>query len=453
MIKQNNTVQHPVDEVALRPDQLCPGLFVRLKLGWMDHPFVFNQFRIASEEQVEQIRALGLEHVVYVPSRSTAQPLSAEGEPVSSSPDSGQLEQSGSVESGPAGDDPHQQVVQDEAGQQAVHLESKASQARRIAEVRARISRCEKGYVAAATQVRQVMQAVNSSSDKSVQLAHGLVSGVVSSFAEEGEMVIHLMNEKLAEESAYFHVLNVMVLSLLLGRELKLPAEVLHVLGEGALMHDIGKLRVPDAVLRNPHRNRHEQEFYRLHTVYGREMAQELGGVVPAVHEIIQSHHETVDGKGYPAGLSGQSIPLLARIVGITNRYDNLCNPLVRTEAVTPAEALAHMFRDEASRWDRTILQRFIRMMGVYPPGSLVQLSNGNIALVVAVDHADLLRPSVLVFDPSIPRAEAIVIDLAHEPEVKIDLALRPTDLEKDALDYLAPRRRMSYFHSSHSHN
>jgi hypothetical protein len=85
----------------------------------------------------------------------------------------------------------------------------------------------------------------------------------------------------------------------------------------------------------------------------------------------------------------------------------------------------------------------------VYPPGSLVQLSNGNLGLVVAVDHADLLRPSVMIFDPAVPRNEALIVDLATERDVKVDAVVRPTEVDPAALAYLAPRRRLSYFHGS----
>ncbi len=478
-----------VDEVEIDPARLCPGVFVRLKLGWMDHPFMFNQFRITSAAQVEQIRALGLAKVCYVPSRSVAKPLdaaAARAQPVpaaaavptgvpapavdavqprlspqdgaappalnsaatttsasDSMPASTSQPTPATTVSAPAPSSTEPMPVRDEPGA------GKAQQARRIAAVRQRISRCERGYTEAAAQVRNVMQGIHAAPERAIGGARAVVTKMVEGFTADGEMVIHLMNEKLADETAYFHVLNVMVLSLLLGRELRLPPELLKVLGEGALFHDLGKLRVPDTVLRNPHRNRHEEEFYRLHTVYGAEMAREMGVMPAPVREIIELHHETADGKGFPRGLAGDKIPLLARIVGIANRYDNLCNPLSRADSITPAEALARMFREEASMWDLRMLQQFVRMLGVYPPGSLVQLSNGNVGLVVSVNHADLLRPSVMVFDPAVPKNDALVIDLTEEPEVQIDIAIKARELEPAALDYLSPRRRMSYFGSN----
>ncbi|MDO9596304.1 MAG: HD-GYP domain-containing protein [Azoarcus sp.] len=455
--------------IELDPARLCPGLFVRLNLSWMQHSFVFSQFRIASESQVRELQALRLKSITWYPARSTAQPLPEGGQPQATAavaaavrsegvvaPDQPGLDVPGGGVAGDAvssaansiGAGPGATVAGEESAPISDVTLQKAAQARKLAAQRAEIARCESQYVSAAADVRTVMRDVFPAAGKAVESARKLVGGIVDGLAQSGGIVIHLMNEKLSDETAYFHVLNVVILSMLLGRELKLPPEALRLLGEGALFHDIGKLKVPDTVLRNSRRNRHEEEFFRLHTTYGREIAGEVGALAPAVCEIIELHHETMDGKGYPRGLSGQKIPLLARIVGITNRYDNLCNPLVADAALTPAEALTQMFRTEGNAWDKIMLQVFIRLMGVYPPGSLVQLSNGNVALVVAVNHADLLSPSVMVFDPSIPKESALVVDLMEEPDVKIDLVLNPRELDRAALNYLSPRRRMSYYHS-----
>ena len=411
-------------EIEIDPRQLCEGIFVRLPHGWMNHPFLFNQFRISSPDQIEILRGLGMKSIVIVPERCTAKPLPL------------------------APDSPPPPPPAAPSAEQIRAAEDKKRRAERIAVQRERLSRCEKKYEHAAGQIRDVMRNLFASSETSVVAARELVGGIVDNFAEDADVVLHLMGEKLADENAYFHSLNVMILSLLLGRDIGLAPDELRILGEGALFHDIGKSRVPDAVLRNPQRNRHEEEFYRLHTLYGTEIAEEMGLLDPQAIRVIGEHHESVDGKGYPNGLKGSKISRPAQIVAVVNRYDNLCNPLQHDQAATPAEALGTLFKREQARFDKVILQRLVRMLGVYPPGSIVQLSNGNTGIVVSVDRADLLRPSVLLYDSSVPKAEAIIVDLAFEEDVKIDTVLRPADLSPAAMRYLAPRRRLSYFHS-----
>jgi len=405
----------------ISPRQLQPGLFIRLPAGWVSHPFLFNQFRIANDKQVAILQSLGLASVTYVPARSTAKPLPL-------APSSGPV---------PAPEPPRQLDIQTEARRRSDKL----------SEQRARIAECEKHYLDAARNIRDGMRSIHADPEQAVFVAREMVGGMADIFSAEADLVIHLMSDRVVEDNPHYHPLNVMILSLLLGRACKLLPAELRVLGEGALFHDVGKYRVPDSVLRNPARNRHEEEFYRLHTLYGGELARSMGIFPPQAIAIIEMHHETLDGKGFPRGLSGEQVSLAARIVGLANRYDNLCNPLREDQAITPAEAMTHLYRTEQGRWGKELLESFIHTLGVYPPGSLVQLSNGNVAVVLAVDQSDLLRPEVLVYDPDIPRSEALIVDLAAAQEVKVDHVLPPRDLPPEVRSYLAPRHRLSYFH------
>ncbi|MDD5298283.1 MAG: DUF3391 domain-containing protein [Rhodocyclaceae bacterium] len=409
------------DTEEISPSQLRPGLFIRLPAGWIAHPFLFNQFRIANDKQVAILKSLGLASITHVPARSTTAPLppARTGAPPSPEPP---------------------RPVENEG-------ESRRRTAR-LSEQRARIAECEKHYLQAAGYIQDALRSIHADPEQALVGAREMVGNVVDTFTAEGDMVIHLMSDRVVEGNHHFHSLNVMILSLLLGRACKLQPADLHILGEGALFHDVGKCRVPDAVLRNPARNRHEEEFYRLHTLYGGDLARNMGIFPPQAIAIIESHHETLDGKGFPRGQSGDRVPLTVRIVGLTNRYDNLCNPLREDQAITPAEAMTHLYRTEQGRWGKELLEAFIHTLGVYPPGSLVQLSNGNVAVVLAVDQSDLLRPEVLVYDPDVPRSEALIVDLAAAEDVKVDHVLPPHDLAPEIRRYLAPRHRLSYFHA-----
>ncbi len=145
--------------------------------------------------------------------------------------------------------------------------------------------------------------------------------------------------------------------------------------------------------------------------------------------------------------LAGEDIALPARIVSLVNRFDNLCNPPLLALAMTPHEALSHLFANQRSKYDATVLNLFIRMMGVYPAGSVVQLTDGRFALVISVNAKRPLKPRVLVFDPAIPRDEALDLDLDRAGNLGIRRSLRAAQLPDDARDYLAPRpQRLAYF-------
>jgi hypothetical protein len=137
---------------------------------------------------------------------------------------------------------------------------------------------------------------------------------------------------------------------------------------------------------------------------------------------------------------------MAARVVSLVNRYDNLCNPQARTLALTPHEAVSVLFAQGRQRFDATVLNAFIRMMGVYPAGSLVQLTDDRFALVVGVNSSRPLKPRVLVHDPRVPRSEALVLDLEQMPDLGIRRSLPASKLPAPTIEYLDPRPRVSYY-------
>jgi len=169
-------------------------------------------------------------------------------------------------------------------------------------------------------------------------------------------------------------------------------------------------------------------------------------GLSAGATAVIAQHHEHADGSGFPAGLNSDRMTMAARIVALVNRYDNLCNPRLPARALTPHEALSLLFAQGRSKFDTSILGAFIKMMGVYPPGSTVQLTDDRYATVLAVNSSRPLKPSVLVHDPAIPREEALVLDLESAVGLGIRRSIKAQQLPPTALDYLAPSPRIAYF-------
>ncbi|HRD96700.1 MAG TPA: HD domain-containing phosphohydrolase, partial [Rubrivivax sp.] len=247
-------------------------------------------------------------------------------------------------------------------------------------------------------------------------------------------------------DRAAAHALNTSIVAMLIGRSMGLAEQELVDLGSGALMHDVGKLDVPD-------RFRHQEEgfssnelsAYRDHVAKGVTLGQRMGLAAGSLMVLAQ-HHEHADGSGFPLRLAGERISMAARIVAIVNRYDNLCNPQSRVIPLTPHEAVSVLFAQGRNRFDAAVLNAFIRMMGVYPAGSLVQLTDDRFAMVVGVNANRPLKPRVLVHDPHLPRSEALMLDLEQQPDLGIRRSLVAAKLPSPVLDYLDPRPRVSYY-------
>ena len=162
--------------------------------------------------------------------------------------------------------------------------------------------------------------------------------------------------------------------------------------------------------------------------------------------KVLAQHHEQADGSGFPLKVGGERLTMASRVVALVNRYDNLCNPQARTLALTPHEAVSVLFAQGRQRFDGAVLNAFIRMMGVYPAGSLVQLTDDRYGMVVGANSSRPLKPRVLVHDTRVPRNEALMLDLERTPDLGIRRSLPAAKLPTAAIAYLDPRPRVSYY-------
>lgn len=398
------------------------GLYIHLDLGWMAHPFSLNSFKIRTEEQIEIIRNLGLERIRYDPARSDAAPL-AEAD----------------------GDSPPQPSATLTPAAESPEIQAKRARRERLDQQRASLAACERQFGEAGKQFKQISKQANTSPEQARQLSEQLIGSFVDDLTGDQEAAIRLLSEKTGEEGT-LHALNVTILSLLLGKACGLERQAMADLGMGALLHDIGKIELPDRVRHlDDHFNHAERELYQTHVSQGIALGRRMGLSAPTLLTLAQ-HHEHADGSGFPQRAKNEKISPAARIVALVNRYDNLCNPANPAQALTPHEVLRSLFAQQRNHFDATILNSFIRMMGVYPPGSVVQLEDERYALVVSVNAARPLKPHIVVHDREVPREDCIVLDLENEPDLSIKRSLKPTQLPRPVFDYLSPRKRMCYF-------
>lgn len=409
----------------IAPSQLCIGLHVHLDLSWMQHPFTFSSFKIKSLDQIATIQGLGLDRIRYTPTKSDSEPLPP--------PAAGEAQPAV-----PHAEDPEA-------------LRAKQERVQRLVTQHAKVDACEREFQSATKTIKSINQNLFAKPEEVHREADALVKSIVDSMLSDTDVAIMLMSDKLAGEDVYYHSLNVMLLSLMLAKELKAPPEAARLMGMGALFHDVGKADVPEHIVRKIHPlTKVEQSALQEHCAYGVNIGRKLG-LSPEGLTIIEQHHEFVDGSGYPKGLKGPQLSMLSKIVAVVNCYDNLCNPPNPAKAMTPHEALSLMYAQQRNKFEALPLSTFIRCMGVYPPGTVVVLSNDTVGIVVAVNSTRPLKPTVLIYDPDVPKNEAIVVDLEQEPDVSISRALKPQQLPQPIFDYLAPRKRMSYFFDASS--
>lgn len=392
----------------IHPDQLCVGLYVHLDLGWMDHPFTFNNFKIKNEEQIKKIRSLHLKQIRYDSLRSDREPLLPATVPAT-----------WAVKAVPA---------------PLPKLQDPQLRSRRLQQLNKIVENCEREFAIDASKVRNMTHNLLAHPVSTRKDAELLVNRMVNSVITESDVVLHAISGNASQQENYVHALNVTVLALMLAKSMDMTVEDVRELGLASIFHDIGKAESPT-----------NKSFVDMHCELGARAAVQAG-LSERISKIILQHHEHVDGSGYPKHLKEAQIDPLARLLVIVNDYENLCNPPNPVDAMIPYEALSHMYVTTPQKYDSTILRLLIKSLGVYPPGSIVQLSNGTYGIVMTVNPLKPLLPLVLIHEPKVSRETPVVLDLGEENDLNIKRCLRLVDLPQDVRDYLRPRKRISYY-------
>ena len=419
-------------------DALRVGMFVHLDMGWMSHPFPLGSFKISSEDQVATIRSLGLRRVRWSPQQSDA-PVDTEH---AAWGPSGKVELDRATDGDAAAAAPAEPA---EPPPLSPEEAARAEHKHRLAGQRAALQLCERQFAEAAHECKQLVSIVPSKPVQAREQAEALTTALLQKMLGEHELCIRLLSDAAGDKAA-LHAMNVTVISLLMGRSFGLSDADMLELGVGAMLHDIGKLELPERVRhREEGFSASEARLYEEHVAHGVTLGRKMGLSAGALLVVAQ-HHEHADGSGFPLRLNADRMTAAARVVSLVNRYDKLCNPHLPGRALTPHESLSLLFAQGKNKFDTAILGAFIKMMGVYPAGSTVQLTDDRYAMVVAVNSSRPLKPRVLVHEAAVPREEALVLDLESVSGLGIRRSLRPVQLPPVTLAYLSPRPRVAYF-------
>ncbi|MDW4561905.1 MULTISPECIES: HD-GYP domain-containing protein [Aeromonas] len=221
---------------------------------------------------------------------------------------------------------------------------------------------------------------------------------MVDTMFTHGDAMLCLARIRAKDAYLMEHSMNVAILLANFGRYLGLERNVLKELTLGGLLHDVGKIMTPDEVLNKPGKLT-DEEFgvMRQHVVHSYDILSNTAGITPTMLEVAANHHERLDGTGYPQRLKGEQLSLYTRMSGIVDVYDAVTADRVYKQGMQPTQAFRVLLKGIDQHFDAELVTKFIKCMGVYPVGTLVQLSNQRLAVVMQRNEQQPLKPLVKV--------------------------------------------------------
>tara|TARA_Y100000052_G_scaffold24847_1_gene27797 strand:+ start:54 stop:1343 length:1290 start_codon:yes stop_codon:yes gene_type:complete len=290
------------------------------------------------------------------------------------------------------------------------------------------LSEANRTYQAAKVQVKQLFASAHLGQALNMKQAQVMVKDCVQRVISNPNAMLWLTRLKHQDEYTAEHSVNVSLLAISLGQHLDLAPYELENLGICGLMHDIGKMKVPDEILNKPGRLTPEEfEEMARHTTYARQLLMGRSDIYPGAVDVAWTHHERLDGKGYPRGIDSTKISLFTRIVSVVDAYDAMTSDRVYKAGMSSLEAMKILNKNAGTQFDKEVVKKFIAMIGLYPPGYLLQMTNGEVGIILSADEGYQLKPRVIM-----------ILDKNKQPQPEqiINLAMNPVD--RDGQPYKA---------------
>jgi HD-GYP domain-containing protein (c-di-GMP phosphodiesterase class II) len=256
------------------------------------------------------------------------------------------------------------------------------------------------------------------------------VDAMVDSILRNPAAFTWIKEMKRRDDYSYHHALGCAVWAASFGRHLGLEREEVQKLALGGLLCDVGMTRLPVEVLtKTGPLDEAEAELVRRHVEHGLEIVEATPGISPRIVEIVATHHERHDGSGYPRGTKGEMIPIYGRIMGLIDSYYAMTCHRPHAATRSPHNAVSELYQRRGSLFQAELVEQFIQTCGIYPTGTLVELSTGEVGVVVAVHSLKRLRPTVMLLldADKRPVAQFRKLDLG---EVETDAQGRPLSVK-----------------------
>lgn len=358
-----------IPKIKVPASELECGMYVHeLDRPWLGSPFLFQGFILDSEEVLKQVQGYS-QHVFVDPLRST-------------------------------------EAVQEKLRRFAAAIPVTKPKENiwngtgelSEAEFAEALKRAKLTYNRTRDYIDLALEDVRMGNSVDTAMARELVTDMVGNIIHSPSASVWLTYLKNRDEYTAIHCVNVCILALTFARHLKLTRDEMMIIGMGALLHDLGKMKVPDHILNKPGKLTHEEfDVIKLHPMHGYEMLRDKDDLDDPTLNIVLHHHERMNGQGYPNGLEDQDIPRLTKMVSIVDVYDAITSDRCYHVGVSPYDALNAMYSWIEGNFEKEMIEDFIKCLGIYPMGSLVELTLGQVGVVISTSEKSRLKPVIML--------------------------------------------------------
>jgi len=285
-------------------------------------------------------------------------------------------------------------------------------------QLKAEFQQAKVSFESASETLDKVFNSLRTGRHGDVSAVRDAINPLIEGVFRNQEAVAALLRLKESGDYRYHHGISMALWATILGRHIGLHRSELEKLAVGCAMCDVGMTQLSTELLENPsHLTDQQRRIVRAHPTMGAELVSSSKDVDFEIIGVIENHHERVDGSGYPRGLEGASIPLLARIAGLVDTYDAMITPRPYAQARTSNEAVQELIDAKGSAFQASLVEQFVQAIGLFPTGSLVELNTGEVAIVVRQNAARRLKPEiVVVLDAAKRRKEVMeLLNLAEQ--------------------------------------
>lgn len=260
------------------------------------------------------------------------------------------------------------------------------------------LKRARGAYVDTVLAYRDMMEGYRTSGKLDVSGIRQVVVPLVDSMLRNPDACVWLARNRDGANYITGHSVGAAVWAVALGRQMGLPRVDLQRLGIGGLLLDVGKLRIPEGLLDKPSQlSSGEFQLVRSHVEFGLEMLRDTGIMNRTINDMIEFHHERHAGHGYPRGLQDRDIPIFGRIAGVVDCFDAITSPRPYSKPIAPSSAIKRLYAWRDVEFQAEVVEEFIQAIGVYPSGTLVELSNGEVGITTAGHRSGRFRPQLLL--------------------------------------------------------